>query len=165
MEKIAAFTTASAVIALSTGAVSAHESSAAGSTAARQTQIATAQSNLESLPTVDALPDGVVQVSPVIPGMGAHWANPKNLPLGPIYCVIEGRVTCMEYMISQDDFEAGKSFTELRPWFEGAEQPAIDHIEFNFEPNGHEGYEIPHYDVHLYFVSPEVRKTQTQAQR
>ena len=96
--------------------------------------------------------------------MGEHWANPKDLPLGPIYCVMDGRVTCMEYMISQADFEAGKSFLELRPWFAGAEQPAIDHMEFNFMPHGHEGFEVPHFDVHMYFVSPQVRQTQEHAQ-
>ncbi len=117
------------------------------------------------LPSVSILPKGTVKVSGVVPGMGEHWANPKDLPLGPIYCVMNGRVTCMEYMISQADFQAGKSWTELTPWFEGTAQPGVDHMEFNFVPNGHEGYEIPHYDVHMYFVSPEVRQTRTQAQR
>ena len=124
-----------------------------------------ATDGLAGLPRTDALPEGIVQISPFIPGMGEHWANPKDLPFGPIYCVMNGRVTCMEYMISQADFAAGKSFELLRPWFDGVEQPAIDHMEFNFEPHGHAGYEVPHYDVHMYFVSPQTRQTRTQARR
>ena len=159
MERLITLLAASALVALSTGIVLAHDA---------ETQLASAPAkagSLEGLPSVRSLPEGVVQVSPVVPGMGEHWANPKDLPFGPIYCVIEGKVTCMEYMISQEDFQAGKSWTELQPWFEGATQPAIDHMEFNFEPNGHEGYEVPHYDVHMYFVSPEIRQTRAQAQR
>ena len=119
-----------------------------------------ASDELDRLPRVTDLPEGVIQVSPAIPGMGEHWADPKTLPLGPIYCVIEGRVTCMEYMISQQDFADGKSFENLRPWFKGPNQPAVHHMEFNFEPQGHEGFEVPHYDIHMYFVSPEVRLSQ-----
>jgi hypothetical protein len=135
----------------------------ADDTATHPIQVAAA-AELAGLPTTDQLPEGVVQVSPFIPGMGEHWANPANLPLGPIYCVMDGRVTCMEYMISQADFQAGKSFLELRPWFAGAGQPDIDHMEFTFMPHGHEGFEVPHFDVHMYFVSPQVRRTEEQAQ-
>ena len=159
MERLVTFLAASALLALSTGIVFAHGD---------EPQIASADGSagtLDNLPSARNLPDGVIQVSPVVPGMGEHWADPKNLPLGPIYCVIEGKLTCMEYMISQSDFQAGKSWTELRPWFDGAAQPGVDHMEFNFEARGHEGYAVPHYDVHMYFVSPEVRQTRTQAQR
>ena len=30
------------------------------------------------------MPAGAVQVSPVVPGMGEHWAEPADLPFGPI---------------------------------------------------------------------------------
>jgi hypothetical protein len=123
---------------------------AAGSIAASSAEL-----DLSTLPKVSQLPKNVVQVSPVIPNMGAHYADPKTLPFGPIYCVISGRVVCMEYMVSQKDFAKGKSFTDLAPWFDGAQQPAINHMEFQFNPKGHPGYEIPHYDVHMYFVSKE----------
>ena len=29
-------------------------------------------------------------------------------------------------------------------------------MEFQFNPKGHPGYEIPHYDVHMYFVSKDM---------
>ena len=98
---------------------------------------------------------GTVKVSGVVPGMGEHWANPKDLPLGPIYCVHKGKVICIEYMISQADFQAGKSWPELT----GLKSlPPVDHINMGFEPKGHEGYEVPHYDMHVYFVPPSVLK-------
>ena len=151
---------AATVMNTAAGPVLAHDTTAEANVVA----VASA-STLEHLPGEESLPELVVQVSPFIPGMGEHWADPVNLPLGPIYCVMNGRVTCMEYMIAQEDFAAGKSFEQLRPWLGGAEQPAIDHMEFNFEPNGHEGYEAPHFDVHMYFVSPDLRMTTRAAMK
>lgn len=28
-------------------------------------------------------------------------------------------------------------------------------MDIGFEHEGHEGYEVPHYDIHLYFLPPE----------
>lgn len=102
-------------------------------------------------PEASTLPKDVIAVSGVVPTMGEHWANPADLPLGPIYGVSNGKIIFIEYMIDQADFVSGKSFLELTSKA-GIELPPVDHIDFNFEPNGHEGYEVPHYDVHLYFV-------------
>ncbi|WP_210335575.1 hypothetical protein [Microvirga sp.] len=114
--------------------------------------LASAQADEYSkLPSASILPKGTVKISSVVPGMGEHWANPKDLPLGPTYCVYKGKVICIEYMISQ----AGKSWPELT----GLKSlPPIDHINMGFEPKGHEGYEVPHYDMHVYFVSPSLLK-------
>ncbi|GAB5602529.1 hypothetical protein FJNA_10540 [Thermus sp. FJN-A] len=95
------------------------------------------------------LPEGTVQISPCVPGMGEHWANPKDLPFGPIYGVVGDRVIFVEVMIAQSDLVAGKSWTNLLSPFRGHR---IDHVDIEFQPHGHEGYEIPHYDVHAYFV-------------
>lgn len=116
------------------------------------------KTELRQLPKTGVLPSGVVKVSPYVPGMGEHWANPANLPFGPIYCVVDGHITCMEYMISQKDFTDGVSHNQLVPWFDGKKQPPINHIDIGFEPNGHHGYEIPHYDIHMYFLSPTARQ-------
>lgn len=121
---------------------------------------------LAHLPRASDLPPGMVRISPHVPGMGEHWANPRDLPLGPVYCVMEGRVTCMEFMISQQDLRDGKSFERLRPWFAGgAPQPPVDHMEFNFMPQGHPGFEVPHYDVHMYFVPAGLREQDRQARQ
>jgi hypothetical protein len=84
--------------------------------------------------------------------MGEHWANPSTLPLGPIYCVHEGKIICLEFMMSQEDFKAGKSWPALAG-MEGL--PPVNHTNIGFQPHGHEGFTVPHYDVHLYFLSPE----------
>ena len=114
------------------------------------------------LPSASILPKGTVKVSGVVPGMGEHWANPKDLPLGPIYCVYKDKVVCLEFMISQADFAAGKSWPELS----GLKNlPPINHVNIGFEPKGHEGYEIPHYDMHIYFASPEAMKSIKPAEK
>jgi hypothetical protein len=107
---------------------------------------------LTAMPDVSVLPKEVVQISPVVPGMGEHWADPKTLPLGPIYCVYKGKVVCLEYMISQADFAAGKSWPTLTGL---TDLPSINHLSVAFEPHGHEGFTVPHYDLHMYFLSPE----------
>lgn len=106
-----------------------------------------------ALPDSSALPKDIVGVSGVVPAMGEHWANPADLPLGPIYGVHDGKVIFLEYMISQEDFESGKSFVGLAAHPAGIELPAVDHTDIEFVPNGHEGFEVPHYDIHMYFVS------------
>ena len=117
------------------------------------TATVTRADELAKLPTTGILPSGTVKVSGVVPRMGEHWADPKDLPLGPIYCVHKGKVICIEYMISQGDFQAGKSWPELT----GLKNlPSINHVNMGFEPKGHEGFTVPHYDMHIYFVSPAV---------
>lgn len=105
----------------------------------------------EELPVASSLPKNVVQISPVIPGMGEHWADPKDLPLGPIYGVSEGRVIFLEFMIDRATLAQGKSFTELASKA-GIKLPPVDHMDIDWEPKGHHGFVVPHYDIHLYFV-------------
>lgn len=108
-----------------------------------------------ALPDKSVLPVDAVQISAVVPKMGEHWANPKDLPLGPIYCVYEGKVVCIEYMIAQQDFADGNSWPVLAGM---TDLPSINHVDIGFEPNGHEGYEVPHYDLHIFFISPEKKE-------
>ena len=106
-----------------------------------------------ALPDSSALPKDVIGISGVVPAMGEHWANPATLPLGPIYGVHNGKLIFFEYMISQEDFEKGVSFVSLAAHPDGVELPPVDHTDIEFQPNGHEGFEVPHYDIHMYFVS------------
>ncbi len=95
------------------------------------------------------LPAGVQQLSPCVPGMGEHWANPKDLPFGPIYGVYHGQVVFTEIMIDQKAFAAGKSWSEqLKP----VAGHSIDHVDVDFQPHGHPRYTVPHYDIHAYYV-------------
>lgn len=104
-----------------------------------------------SLPDASQLPKNVVQISGIVPQMGEHWANPADLPLGPIYGVSAGKVTFLEFMIDKQALAKGTSFLELASKA-GIPLPPLDHLDINYEPHGHEGYTVPHYDVHLYFV-------------
>lgn len=104
------------------------------------------------MPDVTVLPKDAVQLSPVVPQMGEHWANPADMPLGPMYCVHAGKVVCIEYMISQQDFLNGKAWSNLQGL---TDLPSVNHIDIGFNPKGHPGYEIPHYDMHIFFISPE----------
>ncbi|CCQ96295.1 exported hypothetical protein [[Clostridium] ultunense Esp] len=100
------------------------------------------------------LPDGTIQLTPSVPGMGEHWGNPKDLPVGPIYGVEDGKLVFIEQMLKQEDFANGKNFENIAG-MKGLPSPSVDHTDIDFQPNGHEGFEIPHYDLHHYFVSHE----------
>jgi len=107
------------------------------------------------------LPDGTVPLEPVqsvmdngVPGMGQHWGNPAELPIGPIYGVEKGKLVFIEQMILQDDFTNGVNHVDI-PGMKGMPSPPIVHSDFELVPNGHPGFEVPHYDVHHYFVTHE----------
>ncbi|MGH7738071.1 MAG: hypothetical protein ACREMP_09435 [Candidatus Tyrphobacter sp.] len=95
------------------------------------------------------MPAGYVMVSPCIRTMGEHWANPSNMN-APIYGTWHGRIVFTEMMWPLTQLRRGVSYANLRalPGYH------IDHIDFEFEPHGHEGMEVPHYDLHAYYVSP-----------
>ncbi len=95
------------------------------------------------------LPEGVIQLTPCVPTMGEHWADPKKMPLGPIYGVMGDQVTFVELMPAQADFAEGTSWHEVLVPPSGQ---TIHHVDFDYLPQGHEGYEVPHYDLHAYFV-------------
>ncbi|MGD8192131.1 hypothetical protein ACQCN2_19345 [Brevibacillus ginsengisoli] len=101
-----------------------------------------------------ALPEGTIQVTEVVPAMGEHWGNPQELPLGPIYGVYKGKLVFLEYMISQADLAQGKSLANV-PGMKGLPMPGVVQVDWDFEPNGHPGFEVPHYDIHNYFISDE----------
>lgn len=96
------------------------------------------------------IPKGAVLLSPCISGMGEHWGALKDLPVGPIYGVYKGKPVFSEVMLKQDDFAAGKSYTDVLHALPGHK---IDHVDIEFEPKGHEGFPVPHYDVHAYYVA------------
>ncbi|HZG88362.1 hypothetical protein [Paenibacillus sp.] len=104
-----------------------------------------------------ALPEGTIQLEPiVVPAMGEHWANPVagDLPTGPIYGVYKGKLIFLEYMIAQEDFAEGVNFRNL-PGMKGVPSPAVVQTDIEFQPTGHPGMEIPHYDIHMYFITDE----------
>jgi len=95
----------------------------------------------------NGIPAGYVMVSPCVPQMGEHWANPQN-PQGPIYGTYKGNVVFSEIMVPKAQFEKGFNFLDLR----ALRGHTIDHVDIEYEPHGHEGMPIPHYDIHAYYV-------------
>ena len=95
------------------------------------------------------IPKDAMLVSPCIATMGEHWANPKNLPVGPIYGVWQGKPVFTEIMVSVKDLARGFSWANIQalPGYK------IDHIDFEFEPHGHPGMPVPHYDLHAYYIT------------
>lgn len=96
------------------------------------------------------LPADAVMVSPCVATMGEHWVALKDAPLGPIYGTYKGKLVFTEIMPTLKQLEDGFSYANIRalPGY------TIDHVDIKFEPKGHEGLPVPHYDVHAYYVSP-----------
>jgi hypothetical protein len=111
-----------------------------------------AEDALARLPILSNVAPDAIQISPHVPQMGHHWARPENLPGGPIYCVVEGRVTCMEYMVDMADLVAGASWRGLAA---GIETPPISHVDIEFKPDGIGPNPVPLYQIHIYFTGPE----------
>ncbi len=95
------------------------------------------------------IPASAMLVSPCVAGMGEHWAALKDLPLGPIYGTYQGKPIFTEIMVTQTQLAHGFSYDNIRalPGY------TINHVDFEFEPHGHEGLPVPHYDVHAYYIS------------
>ncbi len=105
------------------------------------------------------LPEGAQKLTDVIPQMGEHWANPAQLPFGPIYLVYKGEVIGIEYMWSDDMLQEVEIPTPEGPEHLNALAPlpvgvVVDHVDYAFMEHGHEGFEVPHHDLHMYFISP-----------
>ncbi len=101
------------------------------------------------------IPSDAMLVSPCVATMGEHWANLKNLPLGPIYGAWQGKPVFTEIMVSVEQLQKGFSYANIHalPGY------TIDHIDVSFEPHGHPGFPVPHYDIHAYYVSPAIQAT------
>jgi hypothetical protein len=105
-------------------------------------------------------PEGVEQISPCVPKMDQHWADRKTLPLGPYFMVHDGQLIGIEYAIAQEDLAAGKNFGDLPLTYDG-KSLVLDHFDVGFVPKGHKGFEVPHYDLHIYIVSEEEKNAIT----
>ena len=113
-----------------------------------------------SAPSKMELPEGAQKLSEVVPQMGEHWANPAQLPLGPIYLVYKGEVIGIEYMWTEDMMQEVSIPTPEGPEELSALVPlpvgvTVDHVDIAFLEHGHEGFDVPHWDMHLYFITQE----------
>jgi len=99
------------------------------------------------------MPPGYAMVSPCVAGMGEHWANLSNLN-EPIYGTWQGSPIFTEIMVPLTALQNGVSFDDLRalPGYH------IDHVDLEFEPRGHAGMMVPHYDLHAYYISAALQQ-------
>jgi len=112
-----------------------------------------AADGLSHLPLLSDIAPDAVAISPHVPHMGAHWADPATLPLGPIYCEIGGHVVCVEYMFPAGQLAAGADWTGIPT---GMETPPITRIDMEYKPDGVGPFTEPLYQLHLYFAESEV---------
>jgi hypothetical protein len=95
------------------------------------------------------LPAGVVPVMGCIPSMGYHYAKAKDQPFGPFYGYYNGKPVFTEIMVSGTQFAKGGSWDEQLKPLPGY---SINHVDIWWEPHGHPGYLVPHYDIHAWYV-------------
>jgi hypothetical protein len=95
------------------------------------------------------LPPDVKPYLGCIPTMGYHYARPQDWPFGPIYGWYKGKPTFTEVMVDAKLFKSGKSWNELLKPLPGYK---IDHVDIWYEAHGHPAYEIPHYDIHGWYI-------------
>ena len=108
---------------------------------------------LSHLPLMSDIAPNAVAISPHVPHMGEHWAEPSNLPLGPIYCVIDGHVVCVEYMFLASELATGVDWTRIAT---GLQTPPLTRIDMEYKPDGAGPFQEPLYQLHLYFAENEV---------
>lgn len=83
-----------------------------------------------------------------IPTMGYHYINPKNIPRGPLYGFYQGKATFTELMLTNAELLHSDWNDQLKP----LPGYTIDHVDVWYEPHGHPGYEVPHFDIHAWYV-------------
>ena len=110
-------------------------------------------SDLAHLPAIADVAPEAIEISPHVPHMGVHYAHPADLPTGPIWCVIEGRVVCVEYMFPAAALSEGADWKGLPT---GMQTPPVTHIDLEYKADGAGPITDPLYQLHIYFVGPEI---------
>jgi len=100
-------------------------------------------------PHPPGLPPGVSPLMGCIPAMGYHYGKNADLPFGPIYGYYNGKPVFTEIMVSRARLMAGESWDGVLKPLPGY---TINHVDIWWEPHGHPGYLVPHYDIHAWYV-------------
>lgn len=98
-----------------------------------------------------ALEQGYTLDSGFVANKGYHYwlGDPRK---DPVFCIYKGKITCIEYTFTPEEFAAGKSWSEL-PRISGLSP--LDHVALTFEPKGHAVFPGPLYMLRIFFATPE----------
>jgi hypothetical protein len=94
------------------------------------------------------LPVDVAPVAGCIPSMGFHYARGKDWPMGPIYGWYKGKPVFTEVMPSKEQFDNGFDINNIKP----LPGYTINHVDIWYEPHGHPGMTMAHYDIHAWYI-------------
>jgi len=108
---------------------------------------------VDTLPLIADIAPDAVPISPHVPQMGIHYARPADLPTGPIWCVIDGRVVCVEYMFPAAALADGQSWNALPT---GGVPAQVTHVDLDFLPDGVGPFAEPLYQLHIWFADRTV---------
>lgn len=93
------------------------------------------------------VPNGATLLEQCVPGLGAQYVMPKNIPEGPIYNVYNGKVVGIEYMDDLSMLSSPSAMSTLN--LMGAK---YDHVNISPMP-GHAGLQANHYQLDFMFIS------------
>ncbi len=95
------------------------------------------------------LPQDATEKAACVRALGDVYWNPKKLPFGPTFGAYKGRPVFQEMMISRADFERGKNWNSIAAQIK---RYAVDHVDIWYAPHGHDGAQMPHYDIMLFYL-------------
>ncbi|GAC1387536.1 MAG: hypothetical protein NVS1B7_0660 [Candidatus Saccharimonadales bacterium] len=99
-----------------------------------------------------SIPAGATVIAECAKGRGKQYVLPKDIPLGPVYNVSEGKVIGIEYMVGKDDLIGStKNFLNLP-----LNNIKYDHVNIGLLSQGHAGFPSPHYHVDVMMVPTSV---------
>ena len=100
--------------------------------------------DFDKLPLISDLPKDYIQTSPMIPMLGEHYDNEPvgTVPHGEAYAGYKGRIIAVEFLMTPQEFAAGKTWKGLKT---EPGMPAVDHIDVDFDPKGHGAWTVPLY--------------------
>ncbi len=95
-----------------------------------------------------SVPQDATVIAQCAKGRGTQYALPKDIPLGPVYNVYEGKVIGIEYMVGKDDLlTSAKSYLNLP-----LKNIKYDHVNIGLLSQGHAGFPQPHDHVSFMMV-------------
>lgn len=111
-------------------------------------QVAVTTSPMNSMNSATmAVPQGATLLEQCVPGLGAQYIMPKNIPEGPIYNISKGKVIGLEYMADLSTLTSSNMVSALD--LMGAK---YDHVNISLMP-GHAGLQASHYQIDFLFIS------------